>query len=154
MPQNIARFLQRLIMCNRKEVAMKNILYLTFLISVMLGCVGQKRLQTVQDENLIIQNEEDDDEYEVIIIDSGFNTWFATNSKPMNFYSPQYYENKNKMYVTAWNDLFYQYRGNSPFENRIDYDFSIDYGVELNYKLFWYFKYVESKYGRFYNFPA
>lgn len=32
-------------------------------------------------------------------------------------------------------------------ESYIDYRPNIDYGIEVNRKLFWYFKYVKSKYG-------
>lgn len=130
--------------------------YLWFILMIGFlgyGCVGQKQLTTVPDENLIIE-EDEDEEYELIIIDPGFESWFVTNSKPVSFYSKSYYESKNRQYVSAWNELFYRYGGNSPFENKIDYEYHIDYGLELNYKLFWYFKYVESRFGRYYDFPA
>lgn len=132
---------------------MKKIWFSLIVIVMVMGCAGQKRLATVPDENLTIE-ENDQDEYELIIIDPGFDSWFITHAKPAEFYSLSYYESKNRIYVTSWNELFYQYGGGSPFENRIDYDFHTDYGLELNYKLFWYFKYVESKFGKYYGFPA
>ena len=106
----------------------------------------------------VINPDEDEEEYELVIIDSGFDRWATTNQKPIGYYSPWYYAQKNRIYVQAWNERADQqgfYRSeNYPFEQRINYDYSIDYGVELNYQLFWYFKYIEDLYGRRYNFPT
>lgn len=106
----------------------------------------------------IVEPEGEEEEYELIIIDPGFNSWFATNARPVNFYSPQYYEQWNQIYVQAWNEkvdqaIYYNDR-NYPFQNRINYDPSEDYGVELNYKLYYYFRYIESLFGDRYNFPG
>ena len=132
---------------------MKKLLILWLVAALGWGCSTQQQLPRVPDENLIFY-EDPGDEYELIIIDPGYSTWFATNSKPVGFYSKSYYEAKNQLYASAWNDLFYRYGSNSPFENQINYDPTIDYGLELNYQLFWYFKYIERQYGRFYNFPS
>ncbi len=67
--------------------------------------------------------------------------------------NPSYYESQNKQYVTAWNELFHSTGGRGPFGSYIDYQFSEDYGLDLNYELYWYFKYIESIYGKRYNFP-
>lgn len=93
----------------------------------------------------------DEDEYEVQVFDAGFDRWFSTHSRPVGFYSPQYYEMMNRRYVIAWNEKVstHAFRRNSPFESPINYDPTIDYGVEVNYTLFYYFKYIEDVYGRF-----
>jgi hypothetical protein len=80
-----------------------------------------------------------------------------TNGKPASFYSREYYRNKNVFYASAWNSKVtertrYNSR-NYPFEEPIDYNPTIDYGLEVDYKLFWYFKYIENVYGRRYHFP-
>lgn len=107
-------------------------------------------------ENIITKNE-DSDKYEVIIIDPGFDRWFSINSKPMNFHTLSYYEQQNRRYVQAWNEKVDQQAAyhtvDYPFENHIYYDTSIDYGLELNYKLYYYFKYIEETYGELYDFP-
>ena len=87
-------------------------------------------------------------EYEIIIIDPGFETYLATIAKPANFYSQAYYEAKNQLYVTEWNIRALnptRYNKNI-YENSIDYDFNTDYGLDVNYKLYNYFKFVEYKY--------
>jgi len=106
-------------------------------------------------DNIVIP-QEDGEEYEIIIMDNGFDRWFQTNARPPDFYSLNYYENKNQMYVTSWNQNVSRFAGytNSPFENRIDYQANEDYGMEVNYKLFYYFKYIENMFGRRFNFPG
>lgn len=90
---------------------------------------------------------EDSTEYELIIMDSRFQSWLATQP-PANFYSQPYYENWNHRYVTEWN-----HRHSNPiqygdfYQTRIDYDQNTDYGLELNYKLYYYFRFIEKEYG-------
>ncbi len=93
------------------------------------------------------ETSEDSTEYELIIMDSRFESWLATQP-PANYYSQQYYESWNHRYVTEWNN-----RHNNPlrydgfYETHIDYDPNTDYGLELNYKLYYYFRFIEKEYG-------
>jgi hypothetical protein len=80
--------------------------------------------------------------YELIIIDPGFDTWLQT--KPSKeYYSQNYYEQKNRLYVMEWNYRYMAGKDRGKYETYIDYLPGIDYGLELNYKLFYYFKYFE-----------
>lgn len=115
------------------------------------GCVANSYVPRKVGKNVVLEDEEE--RYELIILDNGFHNWFVTNARPAGFYSPAYYEAKNRQYVSAWNNLYYQTAGQGPFEMPINYDFNIDYGPKLNYQLFWYFKYIESIYGTSYPFP-
>ncbi len=82
-------------------------------------------------------------EYKLVVLDPGFEAWLATKP-PMNFYSREYYEIKNRLYVLEWN---YRYQHPSRYgdlyENSIDYEPQIDYGLELNYRLYYYFRFFE-----------
>jgi len=80
-------------------------------------------------------------EYSLIIMDPGFESWLATRP-PKNFYSKQYYEQKNLLYVSEWNHRYRTSQNNS-YETYIDYNANIDYGLDLNYKLFYYFQFFE-----------
>lgn len=140
---------------------MKNLLNILIglLLLIITGCAGGGRANVDQPAAPNILSEQtNEEEYELIIIDPSYQTWFITNSRPMGYYSPSYYENWNNRYVQAWNEKVNQqgyYRSaNYPFQNRIDYDPTIDYGVELNYQLFWYFRYVHATQGRFFGFPG
>jgi hypothetical protein len=81
-------------------------------------------------------------EHKLIINDHGFETWLITQP-PMNFYSKSYYEQRNRLYVSEWNQRYMSNRGRGRYETYIDYDYSIDYGLEMNYKLYNYFRYFE-----------
>lgn len=89
----------------------------------------------------------DSTEYELIVSDPGFHPWFISNSKPEWYHEKSYYELKNRFFVTNWNNQVNQTLGRPPFEYYIDYEPTIDYGLDLNYKLYWYFRYVEDKFG-------
>jgi hypothetical protein len=85
----------------------------------------------------------DSTEYELLIFDPGFDSWLATKPS-VNFYSKSYYESWNRLYVMEWNS---RYMARKPrdviFETWIDYDPKVDYGLDLNYRLFYYFRYFE-----------
>lgn len=93
-----------------------------------------------------IANEET--EYEVIIIDPGFNTFLYSQARPRGFYSEVFLEQRNVIYVNEWN-----IRARQPLQYdsdlylmQIDYDPNIHYGYEVNYLLYNYFVYFQLKY--------
>lgn len=132
---------------------MRNLAILLFGI-LMFGCAGSVPVvDKPPSENLVIKNG-DNEEHELLIIDPGFQSWFASYAKPVHYYSESYYEAQNRRYVRSWNELFLATGGSGPFGNYINYDYSEDYGLALNYELFWYFKYIESQYGNRYDFPS
>jgi len=122
-------------------------------IGLFIAACSSTTKTTTKDGNLeqeVVRIANDSLEYEIIIMDIGFETYLNTIAKPMNFYSQEYYENKNRFYVAEWNIRAMnprRYRSDI-YENQIDYDFSVDYGLEVNYKLYNYFKFVEHKYNQ------
>ncbi len=99
-----------------------------------------------KEKPVIISNESL--EYEIIIIDIGFTLYLNTIAKPMNYYSLKFLENKNTTYVTNWNirALNPSKYNSSIYENVIEYSPQMNYGLEVNYKLFNYFQFAEQKY--------
>ena len=87
-------------------------------------------------------------EYEVIIIDNGFSTWLASRAYPRNYYSLQYLENKNYLYVTEWNNRVLQPQRYNPnlYEMSINYRPDIHYGYEVNYLIYNYMIYFQNTY--------
>jgi len=128
---------------------MKTIIYFIAITFLLVSC-GTTNSTTTKDNlpdgAVRIANEEL--EYEIIIIDPGFETYLASIAKPASFYSIDYYEAKNQRYVTEWNIRFRspQQYNTSIYENEINYDFNTNYGLDVNYKLYNYFKFVEYKY--------
>ena len=129
---------------------MKNLVYFLAIALMVISCgtVGTKKTSDSKkdmEEAVVISN--DSLEYEIIIYDIGFSTYLNTIAKPMEYYSQNYLEVKNNFYVVEWN-----IRANNPirygdlYGEQIDYSTYIDYGLEVNYKLYNYFKFFEKKY--------
>jgi len=129
---------------------MKHLLYFLAISIFIVSCGTTNKINKKSPNNLeeavVIEN--DSLEYKIIITDPGFSTYLYSIAKPANFYSQNYYENKNVFYVSEWNR-----RASNPlqygdfYENTIDYDSNIDYGLDVNYKLYNYFKFIDYKYG-------
>jgi hypothetical protein len=111
---------------------------------ILASCAGQKKIAsvTIGDQEI---NGTDSVEYELIVFDPDFESWYLTHSKPDWYYSQTYYEMWNRQYVTAWNNKTMTPRYSRFFETTIDYDPFVDYGLELNHRLFYYFMFVENK---------
>jgi len=123
------------------------------LITVFYSCNSTKQtsasLEEMADKDqdtLRIANEEL--EYEIIIIEPGFNTWLVSIAKPEGYYSQSFLESRNFLYVSEWNRRVINSTQYDPnlYEMRIDYQQGIDYGYEVNYKLYNYFIYFQRKY--------
>ncbi|MCC9073848.1 DUF6146 family protein [Flavobacterium sp. F-65] len=132
---------------------MKNGIYIFLVLFVIVACSTQKTTVAVTKKpatsvNDTVRIANDELEYEVIIIDSGFNTWLASIALPRNYYSQSYLENKNRQYVQEWNSRVMQPQRYNPnlYEMRIDYDPTINYGYEVNYLIYNYMIYFQNTY--------
>ena len=108
------------------------------------------------EESGILMGQIADNEYELRIYDEGFRKWFARNARPVNSYKPEYYELMNDQYATIWNQKAANKQLsliNTPVHKPINYDPTIDYGLDIDYLLFNYFRYVEYRYGRLIKSP-
>lgn len=125
---------------------MKSILGVTVVTFLLFGCTTSNRMLKVQDENLIdiTQNEE---EYELIVLDPGFETWFITTWSPAKDRSKEYYALWNQRYVTEWNYKSTRPHSSKFFDSMIYYDPTIDYGMDVERKLYYYFRWVDTKLG-------
>ncbi|MEE4198972.1 MAG: DUF6146 family protein [Bacteroidales bacterium] len=127
---------------------MKKLLCLTLLMVGFLTTDHIFAQEEKQEVSGIEINSEDSIEYELLIFDPGFDNYLATVPHPKDHYSNDYYRNWNIQYCSEWNK-----RHQNPFkygdfyETHIDYDPSVDYGIDFNYKLYYYFQYIEDKYG-------
>ena len=128
--------------------SLDKILGLLVLCVIIYNCnsLPIKNTSNTNEKPVVITN--DSLEYEIIIFDIGFNLYLNTIARPMGYYSQKFLENKNDIFVTNWN-----LRAMNPtrydvsiYGNVIDYDPNIDYGLEVNYKLFNYFLFAQKKY--------
>lgn len=99
-------------------------------------------------DTVAIANE--DVAYEIIIFEPGFNFWLQSIAKPKGYYSQSFLENRNQILVINWNQRVLQplRYGADLYQLQIDYNPSIDYGYEVNYKLYNYFVYFQRKYNQ------
>ena len=123
-----------------------NILLLSGLIGLIIACgtknntaSANKNLSVVSTKNDTVRIANDSLEYEVIIIDPGFNSWLASRAKPRGFYGQPYLENKNRLWVNEWNNrAMNPQRFGELYQMQIDYRPQINYGYEVNYLLYNY----------------
>lgn len=127
--------------------------------TLLLNCgTSNKTLSITEDEKEVFNQVEGDTvsiasdktEYEIIIIEPGFNIWLASIAKPEGYYSQSFLENRNQIMVLEWNQRVLQPSRYNPnlYEMQIDYSRQIDYGYEVNYKLYNYFIYFQRKYNQ------
>jgi hypothetical protein len=132
---------------------MRHLIVLLLVASVM-SCSIQKQgtKQAFEDskmDNDTIRIANDSLEYEIIIVEPGFNAWL-TSQRPRGYYGLNYLDQRNKFYVTIYN-----MRLNNPmrfdpnlYPFRINYEMDVDYGYEVNYLLYHYFLFFEDKYNQ------
>ena len=122
------------------------VLLLYRVVYLFLWFFTNKNNTTQKEEPVVIANESL--EYEVIIIDPGFNLYLNSIAKPEGFYSLSYLENRNQLFVANWNYRARNIQQFDPniYENVVDYQPNVKYGYEVNYKLFNYFLFAQQKY--------
>ncbi len=128
----------------------KPIILSLVLVLALASCHFDKNIATkaktpdAKDSKDIVRIANDSLEYEVIIMDPGFNSWLAGHSKPRGFYSETYLEGRNQIYVSEWNMRASQpQRYGDLYAMRIDYDPNIHYGYEVNYLIYNYMVYFQ-----------
>lgn len=105
------------------------------------------------DESVVAEN--DTTEYELIIFDPQFSYWYRSTSQPVSYYSQSYLERWNKILTDQWNNLIHSSRRwDCAPEVYLDYDPGIDYGMQFNHELFYFFKYMHQRCRLFRNTPG
>lgn len=130
---------------------MKKLIVPLLLIVALVSCHFDKNIVPKEKKNPsektsdTIRIANDSLQYEVIIIDAGFNSWLYANAKPRGFYSESYLENRNQLFVTEWNSRVLQPQRFDPnlYEMQINYDRNIHYGYEVNYLIYNYMIYFQ-----------
>lgn len=126
---------------------MKSFLFLvSFTVFFLFSCNTNKKFSLENSEKLTsdtIHISNPDLEYDVIIIDAGFSSWFNSYAKPKNYYSQSYLEARNRFWVAEWNS-----RARNPqlmhlYELPIDYQSNINYGYHVNYMIYYYLVYFQ-----------
>ncbi|WP_066218580.1 DUF6146 family protein [Formosa haliotis] len=135
---------------------MKALVYIFIIAICFVGChstkpkVASGTSEVNLTENDTVRIENDSLEYEIIIIEPGFNYWLASTARPEGYYTQQFLESRNYVMVVEWNNRVINPGRYDPnlYELTIDYRPNIDYGYEVNYKLYNYFIYFQIKYNQ------
>lgn len=125
-----------------KPITNKALFYILALVAALAACSGPKGVVAIKPVGEIPQPE-DSVSYELIVLDPGFESWYLLHGTPTKHRSQSYYENWNHQYVTEWNYKATLPGNRSFFQPIQGYERGVDYGFELNHKLFYYFQYVE-----------
>lgn len=140
------------------KVMKKSLISILLIISVLACGTQQEALEISSEEKAVFKSgdeepveiKDEESEYEIIIIEPGFNAWLLSIARPEGYYSQQFMENRNLLYVMEWNRRVLQPNRYPPmlYEMQINYEAGIDYGYEVNYKLYNYFIYFQRKYNQ------
>jgi hypothetical protein len=114
------------------------------IILILLGWACSTPKSAVKVKLNEVVAESDSISYELLTFDSKFESWYVLQNSPAKFRSQSYYENWNRQYVSAWNFKATQPSKGSFFGTITGYEPNVDYGFDINHKLFYYFQYVEN----------
>ncbi|MGB5821313.1 MAG: DUF6146 family protein [Saonia sp.] len=142
-----------------KKIFIPSILIFFALVLSISSCTATKdTLKISQEErsyfdragNDTVEIASDSTEYEIIIIEPGFNVWLQSMARPEGYYSQSFLESRNNILVINWNQRVIQPQIFNPnlYMLQIDYNSNIDYGYEVNYKLYNYFIFFQRKYNQ------
>ncbi|OAB27253.1 hypothetical protein SAMN05444395_104103 [Flavobacterium fryxellicola] len=135
---------------------MKNSVYFLAIILVfIISCNTSKSNFPTTEKSVAAQGDtvriaNDELEYEVIIIDPGFNMWLNSRAFQRGYHSQAFLAAKNQLYVMEWNSRVLQPQRYDPnlYEMTINYDPTINYGYEVNYLIYNYMIYFQNTYNQ------
>ena len=117
-----------------------------FTLGFLNSCANKNPTSSEINEMVFEENEEG--EYDIIVLDSQYDYFLHAIAKPKNFHSESYYKARNSIFVTQWNARHSQPLHYDPnlYSINIDYNPQINYGYDFEYKLFNFFMFIEWKY--------
>ncbi|MEY8849100.1 DUF6146 family protein [Psychroserpens sp. XS_ASV72] len=134
---------------------MKNLFKLSLSLLLFMSCGSSQTVMVDGEEKKvpeedIVKFSNEQLEYDIIIIEPGFNTWLNSMARPEGYYSQSFLETRNRILVQEWNLRNLQPSVYDPnlYQVQIDYQPDIDYGYDLNYKLYNYFIYFQLTYNQ------
>jgi hypothetical protein len=138
---------------------MKNLFYI-FLLGLFIYSCGSGRdmksspASATANDTVRIAN--DSLQYEIIIIEPGFNLFINSLAKPEGYYSQSYLESKNQILVQEYNSRVRNPLNFNPnlYIQEINYDPFVNYGYEVNYMLYNYFVYLSHEYNQRFSVPT
>ncbi len=138
---------------------MKNLFYFFLLGLFIYSCGSGRDIKSSSDSataNDTVRIANDSLQYEIIIIEPGFNLFINSLAKPEGYYSQSYLETKNQILVQEYNSRVrtpLHYNSNL-YIQEINYDTFVNYGYNVNYMLYNYFVYLSHEYNQRFSVPT
>ena len=139
----------------KKQLYYYFILGFLFILGPMIYGQDDEIVLTASEKELFDKNLDNekaevsnDSEYDIVIMDIGFNQWLTRIAQPKGYYTQSYMENRNSIYVLEWNRRVLDPYSFDPqlYELQINYEYGVDYGYDVNYQLYNYFIYFQRRY--------
>ncbi len=137
-------------------IPLKNLFSLLLLMFFSIQGFCGTSLQNDRDTlNLATAEEEEDTtEYRLVIFSAAFEGWFQRTHQPKEFYSQSYLEEWNKQLTDQWNRHIHSARRRECIpDTYIEYEKDVDYGKELNHRLFYFYRFMHEQCRVFSNYP-
>ena len=130
---------------------MKQIFLLFCCCVLFCSCDTSKKSQMLDSTSIASQDtiriKNSDADFELVILDSHFNSWFIAHARPRTSYTQNLLEARNQVWVSEWNNRVLQpQRYGTIYDIPINYNSTTDYGFEVNYMLYNYLTYFQIKY--------
>jgi hypothetical protein len=122
---------------------MKKLIFLFLVLALASACSSTKTTALRHIETTV---DSDSLQHQIIIIDVAFEHWYSSHFSPAQDRSNEYYQSMNRLGTLNWNQYYNSGRYNRIINNYLNYETGTDYGIEVNRKLYWYFKYLESEF--------
>jgi hypothetical protein len=88
----------------------------------------------------------DTSEYQISISDPAFDHWYLYTYSQAYDRPNEFYRSKDQTAAVAWNDFYGAGQYSDVIDCYINYQPDIDYGIDVNRTLYWYFTYVQITY--------
>ena len=102
--------------------------------------------ETAKSSALLRPDSTDTTEYDIVIIDPYFDQWYLLNYSEPKDRPNEYYRHMNTLAAASWNDYYRSAKHTNVIDAEVNYHPETDYGIDVNRKLYWYFRFVENKY--------
>ena len=128
---------------------MKKLLPFLVILLITFSCTTSNTINNIDNEtNKMTFEPNEDGEYDIIVMDPQYDVYLKSVAPRKEMYSEDYYKQRNRNYVAIWNQRHMMPSVYNPnlYAVSIDLDSRINYGYEFEYKLFNFFRFIESKY--------
>ena len=122
-------------------------LIFAFCFLQLVSCSTQNQAINSDEINNLSFEPDENGEYDIIVLDPQYDIYLKTIARPESYYTESYYKSKNRIYSTIWNQRHLNPLSYNPniYAVSINLNPNINYGLNFEYKLYNFFKFMEWK---------